>query len=367
LEDLEGFRGCGWNVASALPAELATIGAAAAAHGAGSAIISSCQRIEVYHTSPCNCGAPQRWAGVDALQRLAEVAAGLHSLVLGEEQILGQVRTALSAASEDVQALGGLAVAAARQLRGETQFRAHTGHLLDRALHLAEVPAGGTIAIAGAGPVGRLVAARALEIGFLRVTILGRREPDGSWFDPARMDFHALDGLADLAPVDVLVTCIGSSAAALGANELPQANRLIVDLGTPRNVCEPVNAPLVTIAMMWSDHSSQPHSEARRSRLRARLSEILERRRAQAEGTSASPVGRLRYEVERVRVAEVDRIRRLHPDLAEGTVEAITRSLVKQIFHRPTERLRALDDPELGARFAALFAADSPIELEAQP
>ena len=55
----------------------------------------------------------------------------------------------------------------------------------------------------------------------------------------------------------------------------------------------------------------------------------------------------------------------IHKDLERETVDTITRSLVQQIFHRPTTRLRELDDPELGARLAALFAAapeDAPKE-----
>ena len=57
-----------------------------------------------------------------------------------------------------------------------------------------------------------------------------------------------------------------------------------------------------------------------------------------------------------MRAAEVARIRRLHPEISQETAEAITRSLVKQIFHHATERLRALDDPALGDRVVALFA-----------
>ena len=73
-------------------------------------------------------------------------------------------------------------------------------------------------------------------------------------------------------------------------------------------------------------------------------------------------MGRLRFEVERLRLAEVERIGRLHPNLERATVDTITRSLVQQLFHRPTTRLREMDDPELSARLAGLFAASPELD-----
>ena len=58
-----------------------------------------------------------------------------------------------------------------------------------------------------------------------------------------------------------------------------------------------------------------------------------------------------------VRWREVARIARLHPELSPQAIEDLTRGLVNQIFPLPSERLRAIDDAELGERFADLFSA----------
>jgi glutamyl-tRNA reductase len=68
-----------------------------------------------------------------------------------------------------------------------------------------------------------------------------------------------------------------------------------------------------------------------------------------------SPLGALREEVERIRQRELMRTLRLHPELPPEKVDAITRSLVNQIFHHPSQRLRRSENPELAEAVVALF------------
>jgi glutamyl-tRNA reductase len=356
LNDLEGFEGCAWSVASATPADLAAAVAGASSHGPGAAVVVSCQRVEAFHFGSCSCDATARWSGFDALVRLAEVASGLHSVILGEEQILGQVRMSLDGAEPRVAELGGLAVAAARTLRSETAFHAHTGHLLDRALQVAGVAPVGRIAVVGAGAVGRLVAERARLLGFPHITVLCRREPEGAWFRDGGYAFVPLGNASTMEPVDVLVTCLGSGAEPLTAASLPPVRALAVDLATPRNIAGALSAPVLTIGSMMEDERSRRHSAGHRATLRARLCDILDRRLRLAAQDSQSPVGRLRLEVERIRREEAQRTARLHPELTPEAIDAITRSLVNRVFHRPMERLRTLEDRALGESVADLFA-----------
>lgn len=354
---LASFRACAWPVASLPSPELEHVLSAANSHGSDSAAVATCQRVEVFHLQSCACAAPEHFDGFDALLRLAEVAAGLHSVVLGEEQILGQARQAVASAGATVRQQVAVAIAAARALRAETKFNAHTGHLLDRALRLSTVSPGGRVAVVGAGAVGRLVAERAVELGFAEVVVVARREPDARWF-AAPMTFAPLSELSQLPPVDVLVTCLGSTAEPIPGALLPEVRHLVVDLGTPRNVDGCTDAPLLTIAGMMQDEHR--HSDDRRARLRERLRELLLRRLAMESSTAASLPGRLRLEVERIRQDEAARIRRLHPDVPQQAIEAITRSLVNHLFHRPTERLRNVDDPALAELFVQLFAVEQP-------
>ena len=367
---MEGFRACSWPVSSLDATVLAAIRRTASSHPKGAAILTSCQRVEVYSNAaaeltPCGCSAPRHWRGLEALQHLAEVAAGLHSVVLGEEQILGQVRDALEPADEATRSLGGLAVAAARRFRREAALHQSTGQLLDAALTLAGVPASGHLTVLGAGAVGRLIAERGATLGFSPITVVARQRPAGAWFVDGAMSFVPFASMPSASPAAVLVSCLGSTATELSAESLPCVERLIVDLGTPRTVATDAHASIVTIADLASAEGDRT-AQAPWLSLRDGLHSMLNERVSRAAESATSHVGRVRLEVERVRQAELVRIQRLHPELKPETVDTITRALVNQIFHRPSQRLRTLEDSELAARLAALFAAD-PVPEQSAP
>jgi glutamyl-tRNA reductase len=320
-------------------------------------LLASCQRLEVYGFDIGDCDAPLQLRGIDALHHLAEVAAGLHSVVLGEAEILGQVRTALADAPAELRQPGEVAVAAARELRRATEFNSHSGHMLDRALSHAGQQPGGVALVAGAGAVGRLVALRARDLGFGRVIVAARRRPDAEWFTAGGFEFVPLSEMASLPAVDAVVGCLGSSADELDpARDLPSVSGLIVDLGTPRNFASTPGIPAITIADLLRD--SRPHSRARRETLRGQLHALVNRRLAMAGDTRATPVGMLRASVEAARAEEAARIRRLHPEIPAETVDTITRALVNRILHGPSERLRRMDDESLARELARLFEAD---------
>lgn len=334
-------------------AEIAVVQERALTSHRGRAVVVSCQRLEAFGDSPCDCDAPDKWTGRAAVLRIAEVAAGLHSAVLGEDQIMGQVRAGFADAPPSVRRLADLAIAAARELRRGTAFDSHAGHLLDRGLRVARLPAGGTLLVLGTGAMGRLVAARGLELGFDEVIVAGRSEPTGGRSDA--WEFVPLDRIRGLAPIAVVAGCLGSGAGELSASQLPAA-QLALDFGTPRNFV--TNTSVITIADLLRDERSRPHALRRRAELQGQLGAILERRLRSVGDTGASLVGSLRLEVDRVRQRELAKMQRLHPQLAPELLETLTRSLVDQIFHRPSARLRELDDPSLGRELVALFSDD---------
>ncbi len=352
---LTDFHCCGWATASLAPHEVPRVGDLLPGHPQPAVAVSTCQRLEVYHPGPCECRASYRFRGRKALDHLAEVAAGLHSAVLGEDQILGQVRDAWTNADGDLARLGAMAIGAARRLRDRRELHADAGELLDRALTHTGTAPGGRIAVVGTGVLGRRVAHRARELGYEDVVIAGRHPLATSGLSHAR--WIPLAELSGIAPVDVVVTCLGADAPELYPDlHLPPVTRLIVDLGTPRNVAGTFPVPLVTIAALL-DHSS-PDEDPDRAALRDELREILDERLRPAIGVASRSVGELRAHVERQRQLEAARIRRLHPQLDADVVDAITRSLVNRIFHGPSARLRDLDDDQLGQQVAALFAPE---------
>ncbi len=325
----------------------------------GAMRLTSCQRVEAYNLAPCDCSAPSKLLSVEALLHLAEVAAGLHSVVLGEAEVLGQVRAAVAEAPPPLRTLAGHAVAAARELRRETAFDSHAGHLLDRALRLSGTESSGRLLVAGTGWMARLVASRGQTLGFSEVLVAGRTKPEGAWFSDGAFVFVDLDRMRGAGSVAVAAGCLGSSAPELDpARDLPPVEALLADFGTPRNFGAANGVPVVTIADLLAGESQRRHGDPRRAALRARLREILDHRLALASEDSLSAVGRLRLVVERARREEVERSARLHPEVPEATLAAITRSLVNRIFHAPSERLRQAADPAGEQALLALFAPE---------
>lgn len=344
----------GWDTASLSSAALLALEAEAPAllgWREGVPIVT-CQRYEFVSLDDAPAGsAPRVYEGREALLHLASLAAGLDSLVLGETQVFGQVRTALAKAPPSLRRAAAPALAAARSLRRENAFTGHAGHALDLALERADVPAEGCLLVLGGGVMARRIAERGAQLGFT-VTIAARRPVQG-----LAATYLPLDGLANLPGCDVLAGCLGAGAPRLGRADLPPVARLAVDFGTPRNLADDLSAPVVTIAGLLAYQSTLPDLEARRSQLRNRLRELLDSRLVMASTDSSSPLGSLRGEVETIRRRELARAARLHPDLPLAKLDTITRSLVNQIFHRPSLRLRRSANQELAEQLAALFQA----------
>ncbi|MEO8539681.1 MAG: hypothetical protein ABI577_08065 [bacterium] len=345
----ENLRCCAWRTVSYRAAEMAAARAEIQAGHPTDGIVVSCQRLEAYGFGTCDCDAPERLSGIDAVERMAAVAAGLESVVLGEEQVMGQVRAAFKDVAGELRAASDLAIGAARTLRSETAFDSHSGHLLDKALRLSTVEPEGRLLVLGVGAMGRLVAERGAALGFA-VTVAGRRAPESLPYA-----FVALGEVPALPAFDVIVGCLGSGAGEIAPRVLPTA-RLLIDLGTPRNFSVLSGPGLIAISDMLADEEQRPHATAKRSRLRSRLREIIDERLASLATDSQSPVGALRAEIEAIRRTELARYQRLHPDVPAEVLDAITRSLIEKVMHRPTTRLKALDDAT-AREFSSLFSA----------
>jgi len=120
----------------------------------------------------------------------------------------------------------------------------------------------------------------------------------------------------------------------------------------------------VTIADLLASEERRPHARARRTGLQSRLDAILDERLGHANTDSRSAIGRLRFEVEAIRRRELARIERLHPQLPPELLDTITRSLLDQVFHGPTAKLRLDGDSGFAGQVADLFAlpAQQPAE-----
>jgi len=304
----------------------------------------------------------------ESLRHLLRVAAGLESLVVGEDQILGQV----SSAFEDAREAGGIgpiledavvkALRVGERARTETAINEGVTSLGSAAVALAretlETDLGdATALVVGTGEMGTL-AARALEGTVERILLANRTAETAEHLagtletDTGVLGLDALAGAA--GAVDLVVTATGSETPVLDASALEDAgDTLVVDLAKPRDV-PPAAGELAGVTLRDLD-ALESVTEETRSRRRAAaeaveaiVEEELDRLRTQYKRKRADDVIAAMYEgAEELKSRELDTaIARL--EAAEGefsaeereVVESLADALVGQLLAPPTRSLR---------------------------
>ncbi len=304
--------------------------------------------------------------GALAARHLFEVAAGLCSMVLGEPEILGQVKKAaeraerLGASGTVLRRLLRAAVAAGGRARGETAISAGAvsfGYaVVDLARSIFERLEDCSVLMVGAGETARQVARNLIERGAreLRVTNRGaeRLEAFCELFPSARAVPFA-ERAAALAGSDVIVATTASAEPVIRRADLKDAMAsrrsrpvLVVDLGVPRNV-ELDAGRLENLFLQDVDSLEDliEHNLRRRREEIPRVQEILardlERYFVWHRGLRAEPVvERLQKRAEEIRRREVENARKRFPEETHPHLERLTRALVRKILHHPSAHLR---------------------------
>ena len=316
----------------------------------------------------------------DAVRHLFSVSAGLDSAVLGESEILGQVRTAWELAQREhtvgatLNLLFRHAVETGKRARTETTISHHTTSISQAAVAMAVAELGSLdgrrVVVLGAGDMGEGMAASLLAAGAGEV-VVANRTWDRAVEVAGRVGGRAVR-LTDLGSVvadaDVLLTSTGASSlmvehadltAAMAAR--PERPLLIVDIAVPRDV-DPAAADIPGITLL-------DMTDLRRFAeigLRGRQGEVAAVRRIVEEelvrfvetrsAREAAPlVSELRSRAEELRTVELDRYRtRLeHLDARDReTIEALTRGILAKLLHEPTVRLKDAAGTPRGDRLA---------------
>lgn len=308
---------------------------------------------------------------------LFTVAAGLDSAVLGESEILGQVRAAWEIAAAERAAGSSLhllfrhAIEVGKRVRTETAIGRSSVSVSSAAVALAEDRLGSldgrTALVLGAGEMGEGMVASLVAAGVRDVRVANRT--------PARAESLAasvggraigLDGLGDaLAEADLLLTSTGASdflvdTHAFEAVAERRAGRelLIVDVAVPRDV-DPsaASVPGVTLLDMDDLRAFADLGMAKRrrevSRVRDLIDEEVARFRDAAGGREVAPlVASLRAAIEEIRVAEIERAGKGLDDEQRAALDAVTRSVVAKLLHGPTVRLKEAAGTARGERYA---------------
>ena len=340
----------------------------------------------------------------EAIQHLLRVSAGLDSLVLGEGQILSQVKK-MYRLGQDHKSIGPIlnrllnqAVSTGKRVRSETNLGSGAVSISSAAVELAQLKVGQeqgiddlvslgdeTVAVVGAGRMGRLLIQHLQAKGARRVTLvnrtLSRAESLAADFPELGIRCCGLDALDEqLQQASLLFTSTGADEPIIDRARLEAGSRpgrlMLVDIGVPRNIsADAADASGVQCFDVEDLKEVVERNVAARQEL-ARQAEVLLEEDRQAfidwwDGLEAVPtINRLRRHMEEIREQELLKaLSRMGSDFSDRerkVVEALTKGLVNKILHAPTTALRAAQPrPQRVASMQALerlFGLDTPSE-----
>lgn len=386
-------------------------------HVAGTFVVATCNRVEVYaEVGKFHGGVSAisellaRHSGIDlaeltrhlyvhyedrAIQHLLAVACGLDSMVVGEAQILGQVRQALKSAQAQGVLSRGLSEAGRAALRAGK--RAHTETGIDRAgatmvsvgIDLAaavlrppgqEQPApdgaagplaGASVLVVGAGSMSALAARTAADAGAEHITVANRTRGHAERLAAAvRGTTAELSGLpARIADADLVISCTGAASLVITAASVREAIAgrarplVLLDLALPRDV-DPAAAGLPGVTVIGLDEIGRTahagHSAEYAKAVAAVRRIMAEEVAAQASAVQAARVAptvvALRAKAAEVVDAELARLAGRLTDIDGHARDEIAKAMgrvVDKLLHEPTVRVKELAGSPDGDSYAA--------------
>jgi glutamyl-tRNA reductase len=302
--------------------------------------------------------------GRDAVAHLCRVAAGIDSLMVGEVQILGQVKTALTLARETHAAgplLGQLFAAAFRagkRSRSETQIGQGAVSVSYAALGLAQKIfsdlSDRSLLLVGAGDAAALAGRHFVEAGVGSI-VIANRSPERAARLAADLSGRAvgLDQVPEvLGDADVVVTATSSPEPVITRGQVQTATShrsrplIFIDIAMPRDVDAAVNdLDGVFVHDMGALESIVQKNLERRRReipkVEAIVAEEVERHQTWEKSLEAgSTIRDLRGHFETIRGEELAKLQGKVSETDFERLERVTRAIVNRLLHTPTTRIR---------------------------
>jgi len=360
------------------PERAGEVAAGLATGGAEVVCLSTCNRTEVYVADPDAATAEARaseifagvipsvyrLAGEAAALHLFRVAAGLDSMVPGEGEILGQVRTAFERGTPGalLDRLFRQALHAGKKVRAQTRIGESPSSVSAAAAALAQQVfgdlAGRRILLVGAGKVSELAARNLLSRG-ATISFVANRSADRAAELAERLGARPLplDGIgAELAAADVVVASTGAPGLVVDKDAVARAQQerrgrplFLIDLAVPRDLDPAINDldgcflyDIDDLEAVVADTLAGRRREAERAE--AMVAEEARRFSAWHASLGVVPaIASLRARAEEIRAAELARAEGRLERLSEAdrrTVEALTAQIVNKLLHLPTVRMK---------------------------
>jgi glutamyl-tRNA reductase len=302
----------------------------------------------------------------EAAHHLLAVASGLESMVLGEPEILGQVKQQ-AALAEHVGSTGPVlrrllrsALMAGARARQETAITAGAVSLGYAVVELARNIFTGLeecqVLLIGAGEIARSVARPIVERGAKELKVANRSQERARQFQeeiPMAQLLPFDERLGAVATADVVIATTSADEPVLTRKQLKEAmasrrNRplLVVDLGVPRNV-EPSVTRIENVFLHTIDSLDlliQKNLKRRKEEV-PHVEEILDQElqhfRSWIRALEAEPiVAQMQKQAERIRQHELAEALSRFPPETHADLERLTRSMVRKILHHPSTQLR---------------------------
>jgi glutamyl-tRNA reductase len=351
------------------------------------AILSTCNRTEIYCSlNEAEPGHAVEWLhefhglskselqpflyrhpDADAVKHMLRVASGLDSMVLGESQVLGQLKTAYQSAMSSGnigKLLGQLfqhSFKVAKQVRSNTEIGSHPVSVAYAAVRLAEQIFGDlskqTVLLIGAGETIELAARHLHNVGLHRM-IIANRTLERSQHLASEFSAYAIP-LSDiplhLDEADIVISSTASQLPILGKGAIETAiikrkhrPMFIVDIAVPRDV-EPEAGDLEDVYLYTVDDLKEVIEENKRSRKEAAIQaeEIIEAQVLHFMDwlqslNAVSTIRALREQASSIQQEELaSALRKLQQgEDPEILLQKVTRSLTNKLIHSPSSQLR---------------------------
>lgn len=338
----------------------------------------------------------------DAVMHLMRVASGLDSLVLGEGQILNQVKHAHRLAQQ-YNGVGRIlnklfkeALSAGKRVRTETDIGTGAVSISSAAVELAQIKLSHLnsqrIAILGAGKMSRLLVTHLLAKGAKKIAVVNRStEKAGQMVAPfiaseqeAEFQVHSLDQLFNcVSNSDLVFTSTAATEILISKRDLQplmehHPGLTLIDISVPRNVGADVKELTKVAAYNVDDLQAVVASNQESRRQMARQAEaLLEECREEFDAwwrslDTVSTISQLRQKMEVIREQEMEKaLSRLGSEFGDKNqevIENLTRGIINKILHDPMVQLRAQQDIESRRKamqiLQMLFDLDSPSHLQ---
>jgi glutamyl-tRNA reductase len=311
----------------------------------------------------------------EAIQHIFRVASSLDSMVVGEPQILGQMKAAYAMAKTE-GSVGGMletvltrAFSAAKRVRSETGIGHMAVSVSYAAVELARQIFGSLkaqrVLIIGSGKMGELAAKHLRRSGANKIFVTNRTharaEEMARLFDGRAIDYMAFPAM--LHEIDIVIASSGAPHFILTRDEMQRVISLrrnkpmfLIDIAVPRNI-EPTVNDIEGVFLYDVDdlagvvNANLKEREKQAQQAEAIVAEEVENMmaRLRIEGVTPTIVS-LQQQLEEIRAAEVARALRRMPGLTpeqQQQIEAMTRSIINKVAHGPISELRRnASDPE---------------------